>query len=119
LGFAYISKVAGNGNQGENTDDDYDNDQLNEGEGFLSLIHYVFILTQAARITTHPPKWGQRLFYCRKRSLSLFCIALDKLGELERKISKHDEDIQDIFEAIRQLMTPPEKSKRRIGFYKT
>jgi phage regulator Rha-like protein len=40
-----------------------------------------------------------------------------KLGELERKISKHDEDIQDIFEAIRQLMTPPEKSKRRIGFY--
>jgi phage regulator Rha-like protein len=40
-----------------------------------------------------------------------------KLGELERKISKHDEDIQDIFEAIRQLMTPPEKPKRKIGFY--
>ena len=40
-----------------------------------------------------------------------------KLGELERKISKHDEDIQNIFEAIRQLMAPPEKPKRRIGFH--
>ncbi len=39
-----------------------------------------------------------------------------KLEELERKISKHDEDIQNIFEAIRQLMAPPEKPKRRIGF---
>ncbi|MDD2679942.1 MAG: ORF6N domain-containing protein [Candidatus Omnitrophica bacterium] len=41
-----------------------------------------------------------------------------KLGELERKISKHDEDIRNIFEAIRQLMTPPEKPKRRIGFHR-
>jgi len=41
-----------------------------------------------------------------------------KLGELERKISKHDEDIQNIFEAIRQLMAPPAKPKRRIGFYR-
>ena len=40
-----------------------------------------------------------------------------KLEELERKISKHDENIQDIFEAIRQLMAPPEKTKRRIGFH--
>jgi phage regulator Rha-like protein len=42
-----------------------------------------------------------------------------KLKGLERKISKHDEDIRNIFEAIRQLMAPPEKLKRRIGFYKT
>ena len=41
-----------------------------------------------------------------------------KLEELERKISKHDENIRDIFEAIRQLMAPPEKPKRRIGFYR-
>jgi len=40
-----------------------------------------------------------------------------KLEELERKISGHDEDIQNIFEAIRQLMAPPEKPKRRIGFH--
>ncbi len=40
-----------------------------------------------------------------------------KLGELERKVSKHDENIRNIFEAIRQLMAPPEKPKRRIGFH--
>ena len=40
-----------------------------------------------------------------------------KLEEIERKISRHDEDIQNIFEAIRQLMAPPEKPKRRIGFH--
>jgi uncharacterized membrane protein len=41
-----------------------------------------------------------------------------KLEELERKISKHAKNIQDIFEAIRQLMEPPEKPKHRIGFYR-
>lgn len=39
-----------------------------------------------------------------------------KLAELERKTDKHDKDIGLIFEAIRQLMTPPEKPKRMIGF---
>ena len=39
-----------------------------------------------------------------------------KLMELETRIQDHDEQIQTIFEAIRQLMTPPEKPKKRIGF---
>jgi hypothetical protein len=39
-----------------------------------------------------------------------------KLSELEHKIESHDENIKTIFEAIRQLMTPPEKPKRKIGF---
>ena len=39
-----------------------------------------------------------------------------KLEELERKLGNHDRQIQSIFEAIRQLMTPPEKPKRPIGF---
>jgi hypothetical protein len=40
-----------------------------------------------------------------------------KLKHLEMKIEKHDEEIQAIFQAIRQLMTPPEPPpKRRIGF---
>jgi len=43
-----------------------------------------------------------------------------KLKELERKIEQkfkgYDSKIQTIFEAIRQLMLPPEKPKRRIGF---
>lgn len=39
-----------------------------------------------------------------------------KLSELERKIEKHDAEIQTIFEAIRQLMKPPAPHPRKIGF---
>lgn len=39
-----------------------------------------------------------------------------QLGKLERKIEKHDEDIKVIFQAIHQLMSPPETKKRKIGF---
>ena len=36
-----------------------------------------------------------------------------KLDELERK---YDRRFRVVFDAIRQLMTPPEKSRRQIGF---
>ena len=39
-----------------------------------------------------------------------------KLGELEKKIEKHDVEIRSIFEAIRQLMAVPEKPRGKIGF---
>lgn len=39
-----------------------------------------------------------------------------KLSELEGRIQEHDEQIVAIFEAIRQLMTPPETPRKRIGF---
>jgi hypothetical protein len=39
-----------------------------------------------------------------------------KLAELEKRIEEHDEDIKLVFEAIRQLMEPPEKPPRKIGF---
>ena len=39
-----------------------------------------------------------------------------KLAELERKIGAHDESIQMLVAAIRQLMLPPEKPKRKIGY---
>lgn len=40
-----------------------------------------------------------------------------RLGQLEAKLGKHDEEIDEIFEAIRQLMAVPEKPKRKIGFH--
>jgi len=40
-----------------------------------------------------------------------------KLSELERKIEKQDEEIKAIFNTIRQLMSPPDKPRRKIGFY--
>jgi hypothetical protein len=41
-----------------------------------------------------------------------------KLEEIERKLGDHDEKFQVVFEAIRQLMTPPQEPEntRRIGF---
>ncbi|HBL16522.1 MAG TPA: DNA-binding protein, partial [Elusimicrobia bacterium] len=42
--------------------------------------------------------------------------ALTKLEELERRFLGHDRDIARLFEALRDLMDPPEKPRRKIGF---
>lgn len=39
-----------------------------------------------------------------------------KLTELERRVATHDEHIEAIFNAIRQLMTPPPPKVKQIGF---
>jgi len=39
-----------------------------------------------------------------------------QLSELEGKVGKHDEQIQVIIAAIRQLMAPADPKKRKIGF---
>ena len=51
----------------------------------------------------------------RKMMLSHENLA-GKLAELENRLEDHDEQIQAIFEAIRQLIESPEKSARKIGF---
>jgi len=38
------------------------------------------------------------------------------LAELESRLQDHDEQIQTILEAIRQLMIPPERPRKKIGF---
>jgi hypothetical protein len=40
-----------------------------------------------------------------------------KFSELERTVGKHDKEIGAIIDAIRQLMAPPEKPRREIGFH--
>lgn len=40
-----------------------------------------------------------------------------KLAALERKLTRHDTEIRSLFEAIKQLMTPPDLPRRRIGFH--
>ena len=57
-----------------------------------------------------------RAFVKLREILSTHKELAHKLEQLERKIGKHDEDIKVIFEAIHQLMTPPQKSSRKIGF---
>jgi hypothetical protein len=41
---------------------------------------------------------------------------LTKLGELERRLETHDSEIQALMDAIRELMSPDEPSRTRIGF---
>jgi hypothetical protein len=41
---------------------------------------------------------------------------LTKLAELEHHLKNHDADIQDLMDALRELMSPEEPNRRRIGF---
>ncbi len=58
-----------------------------------------------------------RAFVRLRETLSLHKDLAHKLGELERKIENHDENIRTLFEAIHSLMTPPETPHREIGFH--
>ena len=68
--------------------------------------------TQAVEMSVHVV----RAFVRMRHLLAAHKELTGKLEDLERKIGTHDEQIQAIFEAIRQLMAPPEKTRRKIGF---
>ncbi len=57
-----------------------------------------------------------RAFVRLRRILSSHKELARKVEELERRIGAHDQQIQAVFQAIRQLMTPPEPKERKIGF---
>ena len=57
-----------------------------------------------------------RAFVRMRRLLAAHGELTRQLSALERKVGTHDEQIQVIFETIRQLMAPPPPKKRRIGF---
>jgi hypothetical protein len=40
-----------------------------------------------------------------------------KFSELEKRVGEHDDEIAAIIDAIRQLMAPPIKPRREIGFH--
>ena len=58
-----------------------------------------------------------RIFVRLRETLSLHKELAHKLADLERKIENHDEHIRTLFDAIRQLMTPPETPRWEIGFH--
>jgi len=57
-----------------------------------------------------------RAFVNLRETLMKHRTLAQKLSELERRFEKHDEEIQSLFHAIRQLMMPPEPNRRKIGF---
>ncbi|MBI5150814.1 MAG: ORF6N domain-containing protein [Candidatus Omnitrophica bacterium] len=58
-----------------------------------------------------------RAFVKLREMLSTHKELAFQFKELERRVGKHDEDIQDIFRAIQRLMTEPEKPKAKLGFH--
>jgi hypothetical protein len=66
------------------------------------------------------PKRSWRAFVRLREVLATNRELSQRLAELERKFGTHDEQIQAIFEAIRQLMTPPgppPEPAKEIGFH--
>ena len=57
-----------------------------------------------------------RAFVRMREALSSNQKIVAKLSELEHRLETHDSDIQQLIEAIRELMTPPEPNRRKIGF---
>jgi hypothetical protein len=57
-----------------------------------------------------------RTFVRLRKLVATHTELTDKLTELERRVSAHDGHIRAIFEAIRQLMTPPPAKVKQIGF---
>jgi hypothetical protein len=57
-----------------------------------------------------------RTFVKLREALSVSKELAHKLAQLEKKIEKHDGEIILIFDAIRKLMAPPVKPRRKIGF---
>jgi len=57
-----------------------------------------------------------RAFVRLRRILSGHKDLARKLEELERKVGANDQQIQAVFQAIRQLMAPAEPKKRKMGF---
>ena len=57
-----------------------------------------------------------RAFVQMRQSLAVNRRVVSKLSELETRLDSHDSDIQDLVEAIRELLAPLPSSNRRIGF---
>jgi hypothetical protein len=51
-----------------------------------------------------------------RQSLVINQHVVSKLAELEARLDSHDAEIQDLVDAIRELLTPLPANNRRIGF---
>jgi hypothetical protein len=57
-----------------------------------------------------------RAFVWMRQAVPAYKELASKLAELEDTVGKHDAAIGGIIEALNELILPPDKNKRRIGF---
>ena len=56
-----------------------------------------------------------RTFVELRRVASSYAAIEKRLEQIERAMGEHDEQLEQIFNALRQLMAPPPQPKRPIG----
>ena len=57
-----------------------------------------------------------RAFVRLRQMAGMNAAMAEKLAELERRVTGHDEAIRSLVQTIRQLMAPSAKPRRSIGF---
>jgi ORF6N domain-containing protein len=57
-----------------------------------------------------------RVFTKMRQLLLTHKDILLQLEKIEKKLTRHDDDIALIFEYLKQLLTPPQTTRRQIGF---
>jgi ORF6N domain len=57
-----------------------------------------------------------RVFSRIRETLLTHKDILLKLEQIEKQGSKHDKDIQNIFEVLRELLNEPEKPRKKVGY---
>jgi hypothetical protein len=57
-----------------------------------------------------------RTFVELRRAASSYAAIEKRLEEIERELSGHDEQLTEIFAALRRLISPPDRPKRPVGF---
>jgi len=57
-----------------------------------------------------------RAFVWLRQTIPAYKELAAKVAELESAVGKHDETLGGIIETLHQLIMPPDKDKRRIGF---
>jgi len=57
-----------------------------------------------------------RAFVELRRIASSYAVIEKRLEQIERGMGEHDEQFEQIFSALRQLIAPPPQEKRPIGF---
>jgi len=102
----------------------FQNGTSKTGRGGSRYLPYAFTeqgVAMLSGVLTSPRSIGvnieiMRAFVRLRRLLAAHKELSQKLEELENQLRDHDEQIQAIFDAIRQLMAPKETPGKKIGF---
>jgi hypothetical protein len=57
-----------------------------------------------------------RTFVELRRAASSYAVIEKRLEEIERDLGRHDDQLHQIFKTLRQLISPPARPRRPVGF---